>query len=326
MNSQSQLQRTTSSLLVGVALLLVHLSAFAAKDGNTSFGVGALPGNTTGDQNTAMGNDALKSNTTGSRNTAIGFWALLGNTAGNGNVANGAFALNNNASGIGNTAVGTNALVNNTTGGGNIALGIGAGLNLMMGNNDIYIGNRGGSAESKTIRIGTQGTQEATFIAGICGASVNGVSDTPVIIDNTGKLGTTTSSRRFKKDIKPMDQASEAILSLKPVTFHYKTDNTSTARFGLIAEEVAEINPDLVVRNADGEIYSVRYEAVNAMLLNEFLKEHRTVQELKATIAKQEARDALQQKQIEALTAGLQKVSAQIEVSKPAPQTVLNSQ
>jgi Chaperone of endosialidase len=315
MNSQSQLQRTTSSLLVGVALLLVHFSAFAAKDGNTSFGVGALPGNTTGDQNTAMGNDALKSNTTGSRNTAIGFWALLGNTAGNGNVANGAFALNNNASGIGNTAVGTNALVNNTTGGGNIALGIGAGLNLMIGNNDIYIGNRGGSAESKTIRIGTQGTQEATFIAGIFGASVNGVSDTPVIIDNTGKLGTATSSQRFKKDIKPMDQASEAILSLKPVTFHYKTDNTSTARLGLIAEEVAEINPDLVVRDENGEIYAVRYDAVNAMLLNEFLKEHRKNEEQQAAITRLE-------KQITALTAGLQKVSAQLELSKVAPQTV----
>jgi hypothetical protein len=317
MDSQRQLKRTTSSLLIGIALVLVHFSALAANDGNTSFGVGALPGNTSGDQNTAMGNSALNGNTTGARNTGNGFWALLRNTTGNGNTANGAFALNNNTSGIGNTAVGTNALVNNTTGGGNIALGIGAGLNLMMGNNDIYIGNRGVSAESKTIRIGTQGTQEATFIAGIFGASVNGVSDTPVIIDNTGKLGTTTSSQRFKKDIKPMDQASEAILRLKPVTFHYKSDPSGLPRFGLVAEDVAKVNPDLIVRDGDGQIFSVRYEAVNAMLLNEFLKAHRKMEEQGAMMAKQ-------QKQIEALTAGLQKVDAQLEMSRSAPQVAEN--
>lgn len=288
-------------------------------DAHRGDGNRALPSNTSGDQNTAMGDSALNGNTTGARNTGNGFRALLRNTTGNSNTAMGAFALSNNTSGIGNTAVGTNALVNNTTGGGNIALGIFAGLNLMMGNNDIYIGNRGVSAESRTIRIGTQGTQEATFIAGIFGASVNGASDTPVIIDNTGKLGTTTSSQRFKKDIKPMDQVSEAILSLKPVTFHYKNDNTNTGRFGLIAEEVAEVNPDLVVRDGHGEIYTVRYEAVNAMLLNEFLKEHRKNEEQQATIARL-------QKQIEALTAGLQKVSAQVEMNRTAPQMAVNNQ
>jgi septal ring factor EnvC (AmiA/AmiB activator) len=146
-----------------------------------------------------------------------------------------------------------------------------------------------------------------------------------------------SSSRRFKKEIKPMEQASQAILGLKPVTFQYKSDLSGTAQFGLIAEEVAQVDPDLVVRDAEGEIYSVRYEAVNAMLLNEFLKEHRKVEQqeaainqLKSTVAQQQkdfqATAAHQQKQIEALTAGLQRVSAQVEMSRPAPQMVLNNQ
>jgi predicted ribosome quality control (RQC) complex YloA/Tae2 family protein len=154
----------------------------------------------------------------------------------------------------------------------------------------------------------------------------------PVVVNANGQLGTATSSARFKKEIKPMDKTSEAILALKRMTFRYKSDSKGTPQFGLIAEEVAEVNPDLVVRDRSGEIYSVRYEAVNAMLLNEFLKEHRELQEqkaiigqLKATVEKQEATNLQQQKQIEALTAGLQKVSAQIELSKPAPQIVKNT-
>jgi len=160
------------------------------------------------------------------------------------------------------------------------------------------------------------------------------------LIDSAGQLGTASSSRRFKKEIKLMDQTSEAILALKPVTFHYKSDSTGTAQFGLIAEEVAKVNPDLVVRDEKGEIYTVRYDAVNAMLLNEFLKEHREVQEQKATItqlnsrlAKQEAVIAQQQKGMEAVTARLDeqasqihKVSAELELNKPAPRTVLNNQ
>src|SRR5262249_13727721 len=144
---------------------------------------------------------------------------------------------------------------------------------------------------------------------------------TGVLIDaTTGRLGTKPCSQRFKDEIKPMDKASEAIHALKPVTFRYKKeiDAERTPQFGLVAEEVEKVNPDLVVRDAEGKVYTVRYEAVNAMLLNEFLKEHRTVQELKTTVAQQ-------QKEIEALTAGLQKVSAQLEVSKSAPQTVLNN-
>jgi hypothetical protein len=201
-------------------------------------------------------------------------------------------------------------------------LGNGAGGNLTTGSNNIDIGNAGIAGESDTIRIG--GSQTKTFIAGIDITGVNEGSPTAVFINTaTGQLGTVSSSRRFKKEIKPMDQTSEAILALKPVTFEYKSDSTGTPQFGLIAEEVAEVNPDLVVRDENGEIYTVRYDAVNAMLLNEFLKEHRKVEQLKRDF---ESKLAEQQKQIEALTAGLQKVNAQLEVSKPAPQTVLNNQ
>jgi hypothetical protein len=158
--------------------------------------------------------------------------------------------------------------------------------------------------------------QSACFIAGITGTAVFG--DT-VVVDGNGQLGTVASATRFKKDIKPMDKTSEAILALRPVRFEYKSDSKGTPQFGLIAEEVAAVNPDLVVRDRNGEIYSVRYEAVNAMLLNEFLKEHCTVQELKAIIAQQA-------KQIDALTAGLEKVNARLELSQPAPQRVVNNQ
>jgi uncharacterized coiled-coil protein SlyX len=147
----------------------------------------------------------------------------------------------------------------------------------------------------------------------------------PVLIDSAGQLGTMSSSKRFKKAIKPMDSASEAVLALKPVSFHYKSDNTNTPQFGLIAEEVAAVNPDLVVRDENGEIYSVRYDAVNAMLLNEFLKEHRKIEEQEATIAQLKRDSAEQRKQIETLTAGLQKVSDQLELSQPAPRTVVSN-
>ena len=145
-----------------------------------------------------------------------------------------------------------------------------------------------------------------------------------VLIDSAGQLGTISSSRRFKSEIKAMHNSSEAIHALKPVTFHYKSDKTGTPQFGLIAEEVAEVNPALVVRDENGEIYTVRYDAVNAMLLNEFLKEHKAFVEQQRKLEQQGATIARQQKQIEALTAGLQKVSAQLELNKPAQQTVLN--
>jgi hypothetical protein len=205
-------------------------------------------------------------------------------------------------------------------------LGPGAGKDLTEGDRNIDIGNDGVAGESATIRIGTAIEQTRIFVAGIVGTTTSG--GVAVFVNTDGKLGTLTSSARFKDEIKPMDKASEAIHALKPVTFRYKNeiDPQHVPQFGLVAEEVEKVNPDLIVRDKEGKPYSVRYEAVNAMLLNEFLKEHRTVQELKSVVAKQEAAAAQQQKQIEALTAGLQKVSAQLEASKPASQVVLNSQ
>jgi hypothetical protein len=209
-------------------------------------------------------------------------------------------------------------------------LGSYAGFNLTTGDFNIDIGNSGVADEGNTIRVGIPAVQTATFIAGIRGTTTGVADAVPVLIDSAGQLGTASSSRRYKKEIKAMEQASEAILSLKPVTFHYKSDKTGTPQFGLIAEEVAKVNPDLVVRDENGQIYTVRYDAVNAMLLNEFLKEHRKVEGLKRDF---QATIAQQQKEIQALTASLkeqaaqiQKVSAELEVSKPAPQTVVRNQ
>jgi hypothetical protein len=283
---------------------------------NTANGVFALKSNTEGSENTATGVGALLSNSTGATNTATGGGALFSNTTGNNNTATGFSTLSANMTGNGNTAIGRSALTI-TTGSGNTALGANAGSALTTGNNNIAIGVDviGLTGESNTIRIGanlpdTPGAS-ACHIGGIYNQSVDPGTASSMAIDATGKLGTVVSSRRFKHDIKPMDKASEAILALKPVTFHYKSDAKNTPCFGLIAEEVAEVSPDLVVRNKDGDIHTVRYDQVNAMLLNEFLKARRQI-------------DA-QQKQIAALTVGLQKVSAQLEASKPAPQVVNNN-
>ena len=309
---------------------------------NTAVGFQALASNTrvfddVGEQNTAVGNEALSSNTTGSSNTATGDGALRDNISGLSNTATGNLALLTNTQGIGNTAIGFGALVE-TTGSFNIGLGGDAGTNLTTGSFNIDIGNPGVAGEANTTRIGATGSQIRTFIAGIRG--VNQGSPTAVFINTTtGQLGTTppASSRRFKKEIQPMDQTSEAILGLKPVTFRYKSDTKDTPQFGLIAEEVAEVNPDLVVRDENGEIYSVRYDAVNAMLLNEFLKEHhkveqqdRKVQEQEATIAqlKQDFRTTVAElnARLKEQDSKIQKVSDQLEVSKPVPQMAANDQ
>ena len=284
---------------------------------NTATGAGALLSNTTGENNTASGAFALFTNTIGIFNTANGAFALLNNTTGVENTANGYRALSGNATGVGNTAYGSQALVQ-TTGNNNIALGVHAGFNISTGSNNIHIGNVGAGNESGTIRIGDN-NQTKTFIAGING--VNQGSPTAVFINTlTGQLGTTppSSSRRYKTEIKPMDTASEAVLALKPVTFQYKSDPAGAGpQFGLIGEEVAKVNPALVVRDDNGEIYTVRYDAVNAMLLNEFLKEHSTVQELKNEVAALTAT-------VKEQAAQIQKVSAQLEASKSAPQMVNN--
>src|SRR5436309_9832970 len=300
------------------------LSESSTGSNNTASGVQALYFNFAGNNDTANGVNALFSNTTGSNNTANGVNALSSNTTGSNNTADGLNALRHNTTGEGNTANGFRALVRNTTGNDNIALGNNAGENLTTGNNNIDIFDRGVAREANTIRIGKQGTQRTTFIAGIGGATVTG---TTVVVDSNGQLGVAPSSQRFKDAIKPMAKASEAILALKPVTFRYKKDldPAGIPQFGLVAEDVEKVNPDLVARDEQGKPFTVRYDAVNTMLLNEFLKEHRTVQELKSAAAKQDAIISRQQKQIEALAAGLQKVSAEVEMSRPAPQTVLNS-
>src|SRR5881394_800978 len=251
---------------------------------NTATGLNALYSNTTGVYNTANGVYTLFSNTTGSVNTATGLGALYSNTGGYHNTANGYYALYSNTTSNSNTAEGYQALQNNT-GSDNIGLGVNAGLNLTTGSQNIDIGNSGVAAEANTMRIGRAANQTRAFVAGIRGVTTANANAVPVVIDSAGQLGTVSSSRRFKSQIKPMDQTSEAILALKPVTFHYKSDSKGTPQFGLIAEEVAQANPDLVVRDDDGQIYSVRYDAVNAMLLNEFLKEHRKVQEQEESIA-----------------------------------------
>jgi len=318
---------------------------------NTATGANALHDNTTGYGNTAMGASALESNTIEGQNAAYGFAALQGNLTGEGNTATGANALQRNTTANFNTACGFAALQRNTTGESNIALGATAGQNLTTGSNNIDIGNAGVAGESNTIRIGTVGTHANTFIAGISGVTVAG--GVGVIINSSGHLGTVVSSERFKDEIKPMDKASEAILALKPVTFRYKhdLDPEGIPQFGLVAEQVEKVNPALVARDAQGKVYAVRYEAVNAMLLNEFLKEHgkveeqgRKLPEQEVTIAEQrksfqasitnlEATVAHQRKEMEALTTSLkeqaaqiQKVSDQLEVSKAAPQMVVNNQ
>jgi hypothetical protein len=288
---------------IGAGALLANTG-----DQNTATGFGALLSNTTGILNGANGALALFYNTTGSGNTASGWQALFSNTTASNNTATGIIALLNNTTGEGNTAFGQSALRSNSTGGFNTAIGNAAGLSI-TGSGNVCIG-QGVS--------GVAGVHNTTWIRNV----YSSVATTrAVFVDSDGKLGTLASSRRFKDEIKPMGKTSEAILALKPVTFRYKQeiDSSRAPQFGLVAEEVAKVNPDLVVRDEKREIYSVRYEAVNAMLLNEFLKEHRKNEEQEATIARQ-------QKEIEALTAGLQKVSAKLEMSKPAPQTVLNSQ
>jgi uncharacterized coiled-coil protein SlyX len=295
-------------------------------DENTATGAGALLSNTTGFENTAVGAFALVNNigggvATGNDNTAVGDRTLFSNTAGDGNTANGTFALFSNTTGDANTANGEKALFSNTTGQNNTALGFAAGSNQTTGSGNVYIGQG---------MTGVAGENSTCYIASIFGqTSVDGL---PVLVNGNNKLGTATSSRRFKEEIQAMKEASEPILALKPVTFRYKKgiDPQGIPQFGLVAEDVEKVNPDLVVRDKEGKPYTVRYDAVNAMLLNEFLKEHRTVQEQGATITRHrkdfEAAIAQQQKQIEALTERLQKVSTQLEASKSAPQVVNNNQ
>jgi hypothetical protein len=289
------------------------LNANTTGRNNTATGSGSLIFNETGRSNTATGFNALNFNVTGSQNTAIGADALERNEIGHNNTALGFSSLNKNTTGERNTAIGFSSLDKNTTGSFNVALGAGAGSNVITANDVICIG-RGVDG------VNVSGT---CFIGNIRGVTTQNANALPVVIDEAGQLGTVASSERFKKDIAIMGQASDGILSLRPVTFHYKTDGTSTPQFGLIAEEVAKVNPALVLPDKEGKPYTVRYDAVNAMLLNEFLKEHRKVEKLEATVERQH-------KDFEAAVADLKgqilKVSAQLQLNKTAPQTVLNNQ
>jgi len=279
--------------------------------GNTVIGSGALPGDQyLGDQNTAIGNNALGILGSGIGTTAVGADAMSNSITSEGNTAIGVRALQNTRTfgtfGINNTAVGADTLVNNTLGASNIALGWQAGSNITDADNVICIG-AAGENESNTCYIGNIYGQVAS-------------RGTAVFVNSDGKLGTFSSSRRFKQEIKPMDKASEALFALKPVTFRYKKgiDPQTIPQFGLVAEDVEEVNPDLVVRDKEGKVNTVRYEAVNAMLLNEFLKEHKKVEQLEGTLASLAAT-------VKEQAAQIQKVSAQIEMSKPATKVVLNN-
>jgi hypothetical protein len=272
--------------------------------GNTAVGSHALLGNTTGIRETAVGTDALGDNVSGNDNTAIGYHALILSTGQN-NTGIGSGALGNNTSGISNTAIGDGALADDSTGGGNIALGYAAGNNVTTASNVICIGIEGNNVDN------------ACYIGQIFGSTV---SASAVFVNSNGRLGTMTSSKRFKQDIKPMDNVSDALYSLKPVSFRYKKefDPAGASQLGLVAEDVEKINPDLVVRDKEGKPYGVRYEQVNAMLLNEFLKEHRKVESLEAAL------DTVR-KRLNEQDARIQKVSAKVEVSEPTVKTALNS-
>lgn len=280
---------------------------------NTATGVSALERNT-GNYNTATGSNALAVNTTGAANTAMGLNALLNNNIGSSNTGIGINALANNLTGASNTAVGVNALVS-SRGSNNVGLGANTGQNLSNGSNNVYIGSN---------VVGVAGESNTTRIKNVYGSMASGRA---VYVNSDLKIGTLASTRRVKENIKPMDKASEAILALKPVSFRYKKeiDASGTSQFGLVAEDVAETDPELVTRDTQGKPETVRYEAVNAMLLNEFLKEHRTVEEQDCKLREQGATIAELKTQIEALTAGLQKVTAQIELNKPRQQTVKNT-
>ncbi len=262
---------------------------------NTAIGYQTLRANTGGIANTASGSRALFNNTTGFLNTADGYRALFFNTTGAYNTVNGGNALTFNTTGYHNTASGYGALRSNTTGSRNIGIGSLAGVSLTTGNDNIAIGNQGVSGESAAIRIGTAGTHTRAFIAGIRGVTTGNANAIPVLIDSAGQLGTVSSSRRFKKDIADMGELSERLLELRPVVFRYKEEQEVESgevplEYGLIAEEVAEIFPDLVVYDEEGEPFTVKYHLLSSMLLNELQKQAREMEDLRSRLAALEAR------------------------------------
>jgi len=325
---------TTGNHLTGIGAAALRNNTTAGF--NTAIGADALRENTTGEDNTAIGADALAQNIHGGSNTAVVSNALTANTSANSNTAIGASALPDNISGIENTAVGSAALFTNVDGSHNIAVGQAALSNNTSGSNNIAVGEFAGLAvttSNNVISIGVQGQDisDSCFIGNIFNAMAP--SGSAVFIDANNRLGTITSSKRFKESIEPMDKASDGLFALKPVRFHYKKeiDPAGTKQLGLVAEDVEKVNPDLVVRDKEGKPYSVRYDQVNAMLLNEFIKEHKAFIEEQRKVEVQEKTIAQLKSGMTALAptvkqqaSQIQKVSTQLEASKPAPQVVNN--
>jgi hypothetical protein len=307
--------------------------------GNTGLGFNALYHNTFGAANTGVGSLALFANTGGNRNTGLGYGALAnadtsdntavgwgacgGNSTGTHNVGVGGATLQFNGLGNENTALGFAALSDLMSGGNNIAIGAYAGQGVSQGSNNIEIGNFGKTKDSGVTRIGSSVSKQV-FITGIINATVAG--GVGVVVSPSGQLGVITSSARYKEAIKPMDKASEVLLQLQPVTFRYKKelDSLGIPQFGLVAEQVAKVDPDLVARDESGKPYTVRYEAVNAMLLNEFLKEHKTVESLQSTVAEQREEIAQLGAGLKAQAAQIQQVSAAVAAAKAEPRIVAN--
>jgi hypothetical protein len=282
---------------------------------NAASGTVALADNTTGSNNTASGTAALRSNTTGSYNMANGYQALYSTTTGGFNAADGAFVLYSNTIGNFNTATGPGALFSNTTGSNNVAIGTTAGIALTTGSGNVCIGAgvNGVAGESNTTRIRNVYTMVANGRA--------------VYVNADNKIGTLSSSRRFKHDIQPMDRSSETLFALKPVTFRYKkdADPSQALSFGLIAEDVAEVSPELITRDEEGKPQTVRYEAVNAMLLNEFLKAHNAFVEEQRKVEKLEATVANLVVTVKAQATKIQKVSGQLQLQKQSRQNIVSS-
>jgi hypothetical protein len=349
---RSLFSNTDASFNTGVGALSLILN-----DGgdNTAVGAAALLFNTTGGDNTAVGVAALENNKIASDNNAVGAFALNNNDsdgAGSAefNNAHGRDALSANVDGTENeafgdlalqvnlashnTGIGDDALDSNTTGDSNTAVGREAGDTCIDGSHNVFIGDFAGEGtihSSNIIAIGTVSagifadSGPTCFINYIDGEPTGDPGSTvAVLIDSNNNLGTTASTRRVKHDIKPMDKASEVILALKPVTFHYNYDKKNTPCFGLIAEDVAEVDRDLVVRDKEGQPQTVRYEQVNAMLLNEFLKEHKRVEEQQASMSQLKSEMQTMVAQLKEQAAQIQKVSAQLQVNKPAPQVVVS--
>ncbi|HXK09625.1 MAG TPA: tail fiber domain-containing protein, partial [Vicinamibacteria bacterium] len=284
------------------------LAANTTGDSNSALGLAALGQNTTGLENSAFGASALFYNTTGTGNSSFGGSALVFNSTGSSNSAFGDSALHDNSTGYDNSAFGVQALYH-TTGNGNVAVGVQAGHSQTTGSYNIYLDNAGVAGESNTIHIGTNGRHAATYIAGISGAT--SASGSAVYVNSSGQLGTATSSRRYKEEIADMAGQSDVLMKLRPVSFYYKPelDASHTRQYGLVAEEVAEVAPELVLNDESGTPQTVRYHFVNALLLNEVQKQRRQLEAQEAEI--RELR--VQQAQVQELKEQLARLEARLE-------------